>query len=77
MIECSNYQKEQRQIKFELNVLTLNFKYLMKTQQGLINVIKYLESTWVATRRWQLNLIDYKKWQQQGSWGEIDEEIEE
>ena len=48
----------------------------MKTQRELTGLVNYLQSTWVATRRWQLNLIDSEAWQHQGGWGEI-EQIEE
>ena len=74
--DCLNYQHEQSKLKYELNMSLLNFKYLIKTQRGLTELIKYLQSTWVATRRWQLNLIDSEAWQHQGEWGII-EQIEE
>ena len=69
----SNYQHEQRILKHELNTSSLSFKYLMKTQRGLTSLVKYLQSTWVATRKWQLNLIDSEAWQHQGGWGEVEE----
>lgn len=74
--ECSNYLHEQRIMKKELNMSTLNFKYLMKTQKGLISLINYIQTTLIATRRWHLHLIDADAWQHQGGWGDI-EEIEE
>ena len=42
----------------------------------MTGLIKYLQSTWVAIRKWQLNLIDSEAWQHQGGWEEI-EQIEE
>ena len=59
-----------------MNTSSLNFKYLIKTQRELTELIKYLQSTWVATRRWQLNLTDSEAWQHQGGW-EVIEQIEE
>ena len=66
IIKCLNYQYKQSKLKYELNTSLLNFKYLMKTQRELTELIKYLQSTWVAIRKWQLNLTDSEAWQHQG-----------
>ena len=49
---------------------------MIKTQFDLTSLVKYIQKTLVATRKWQLSLIDSDLWQQKGGWGEM-KEIEE
>ena len=49
----------------------------MKSQKKLTKLVKYLQSTQVATRKWQLNLIDSEAWQHQRGWEEIEDKDEE
>ena len=72
VVECSNYAAEQQAMKLELNQSVLNFKYLLTTEKGLNVLIKYIQKTLIATRKWQLNLTNSENWQHQERWGEIE-----
>ena len=76
IVQCQNYKIKQEELKQELNQKTLNFKYLIKTQLDLTSLVKYIQKTLVATKKWQLGLIDSNLWRQKEGWGEV-KEIEE
>ena len=77
IVQCQNYKIKQEELKQKLNQKTLSFKYLTKTQLGLASLVKYIQKTLVATRKWQLGLVDLDSWQQKGGWGEVREMEEE
>ena len=77
IVQCQNYETEQEELKQKLNQKTLSFKYLTKTQLNLTSLIKYIQKTLVATRKWQLDLMNLNLWQQKGEWGEVREMKEE
>ena len=51
IVQCSNYQYKQEELKLELNQLILNFKYLTTTNKELNALIKYLQKTLMTTRK--------------------------
>ena len=50
---------------------------MIKTQLDLASLIKYIQKTLVATRKWQFDLVDLDLWQQKEEWGEVREMEEE
>ena len=65
LLHCQNYDKEIKQLKKALNS-TINMEILFNTKNGLVNLIKYLKITKIATRQWLLgetdDQSDYWRW---------------
>ena len=74
-IKMSNYEKEIKQLKKTINS-NVTMKYLFNTKNGLTDLIKLLEVTKIATKRWLLedekDQIDKCEWKEIENWKTLD-----
>lgn len=70
ILHCQNYGTQINELKNSLNS-PVNFQILMNTKNGLKNLVKFLQLTKIATRKWLLGLeeieIDERGWGDLGS----------
>lgn len=57
LLQCKNYQKEISELKNSAKS-TVNFEFLINTKIGQKLLVKYLQTTKIATRKWLLGQTD-------------------
>jgi len=61
MTVCYHFKEEQKEVKKQLNGLSLTSKMIFTTKEETKAALQFLKKTKVETRKWLLRKVNYEK----------------